>query len=615
MKNYSDNVLKSTNSMDLFKNLYTIIDCGIKNQEEEITLNIPTKSGMTDEKMQELMRFYQKYKGIIKLLIAEDSGISHQIKKVILADLARHNKKMVERRETLKQKENGINNTSSAKKIMFQINPVQAEPQKEINIIQNSNHPKVERKSQQEKSKHQKPIIRLEEKLDEFQESPEIAELKIKASQNDSAAQYELAKRYEIGMGIKRDDNKALKLYQLSSSDGYSKAENKMGEIYEQGLLGVEKSLDKAKNYFCLASDHQYDKGVLNCARLYFSEYYEFNFGSDVVFADQTLRKFDSLLNELVSLANKGYSEAQYYLAVYREKGFYWNGKHEKHGKHTNTFYFSERDKSIHYDPDVLILREDLTEVVYNLEHSASQGFVLAQFKLGLAYEAGFYGLEKNFDKAFRLLEKAAKIGHTGAQCVLHYMLSLKEYENTDVVKTFKAAAFKFPTAEITGDIVDILEDAFNIINKPLIYSTLGKKQEIFRDLATLALSNHGLAARAQLYLSLCFEKGYGITKHLDLAQFWLKQSVQNADVTVEKILTEDFYFDKKLEAEQFKKEVKSQGEQLMITQQKFEMNLLKASNAPANQSQVQSNIMPLPISPSLQPTNSDLKQTSKHKF
>ena len=50
-----------------------------------------------------------------------------------------------------------------------------------------------------------------------------------------------LARCYESGIGTQRDESEALKLFQLVANHDDVDAQCKLGEIYEEGLLGVEK--------------------------------------------------------------------------------------------------------------------------------------------------------------------------------------------------------------------------------------------------------------------------------------------------------------------------------------------------------------------------------------
>lgn len=442
----SSNNTQHSSSVDHFQMLHTIIEEGIKNQKEEITLGIPAKAGISDEKIQELIRFYGKFKGIIHLQLEKESGISNLNERAIIADIARHNKQAMERKEKLKQK--GINNSAAPKRILFTINnspQLQAQTQTATENSLQTSMSELKQDIEQRQKDSQKKFEQLQknwqqiqdsfeemkDRLDVLEESREMRMLKENANyRDDKIAQFELAKLYENGIGIKKDEKKALALFKRSSELKYGRAQNKMGEIFEQGLFGVEKSASKAlKHYLEIQYNDEgdrYEKGIVNCARLWYAliiikkevmtnieeaikekseeekrehgsensfdpENYRIELEKSIIIYNTLLTK--SIFKHLEPIAKKGNSEAQYYFALCNE------------------------------GVENTIINNN-TAVVENLEKSAKSQFYLAQFKLGLAYEAGLYGLEKNVDKASNLFEKAAKVGHAGSQCMLRYMAS-----------------------------------------------------------------------------------------------------------------------------------------------------------------------------------------------
>jgi len=78
-------------------------------------------------------------------------------------------------------------------------------------------------------------------------------------------AQWMLARCYESGIGTQRDESEALKLFQLVANHDDVDAQCKLGEIYEEGLLGVEKDDAVALEWYRRAAalgDDEAEEGV-----------------------------------------------------------------------------------------------------------------------------------------------------------------------------------------------------------------------------------------------------------------------------------------------------------------------------------------------------------------
>lgn len=81
--------------------------------------------------------------------------------------------------------------------------------------------------------------------------------------------QYELAVCYECGLGIKKSNSNALLYYKLSSDNGYQFAQNRLGNAYQQGHLGLAKSYEKAFYYHNLAAQQDDGASLLAIGQLY----------------------------------------------------------------------------------------------------------------------------------------------------------------------------------------------------------------------------------------------------------------------------------------------------------------------------------------------------------
>lgn len=73
------------------------------------------------------------------------------------------------------------------------------------------------------------------------------------SAQEGMIAKYNIGIMYESGQGVEKDIKKALYFYTLSANDGYSKAQNALGNAYLKGI-GVKKNIKQAAVYYSLAA-------------------------------------------------------------------------------------------------------------------------------------------------------------------------------------------------------------------------------------------------------------------------------------------------------------------------------------------------------------------------
>jgi hypothetical protein len=84
----------------------------------------------------------------------------------------------------------------------------------------------------------------------------------------DAKAEYDLAVKYEKGMGMPRDQDKAVELYQESAASGYSPAQFSLGVSYELGQ-GVSKDIGRAVELYQQAANQGNSDAICKLAFLY----------------------------------------------------------------------------------------------------------------------------------------------------------------------------------------------------------------------------------------------------------------------------------------------------------------------------------------------------------
>lgn len=81
-----------------------------------------------------------------------------------------------------------------------------------------------------------------------------LAEWNELAEQGHGEARFRLAEMYRNGDGVEQDDRTALRWYRLAAETGLVIAQNYMGWIYENGIVGVRQDYTEAVKWWRLAA-------------------------------------------------------------------------------------------------------------------------------------------------------------------------------------------------------------------------------------------------------------------------------------------------------------------------------------------------------------------------
>lgn len=181
---------------------------------------------------------------------------------------------------------------------------------------------------------------------------------------------YVLANYYLKGKYVEKNEQKSLKLYIDSAKRGYAPAQEKLGDIYRQGLLGNEESPQKSFNWYLKAAE----QGRAS-AQFYVGYFYASGYG---------IKKDLKLAFEwYLKTAGQNNAAALNNLAICF-----------RYGKGTDV---------------------DLTKAIYYYEESAKLGNITAQKNLANCYRDGT-GVEPNPNKVFYWTLAAAKSGDVESQ-------------------------------------------------------------------------------------------------------------------------------------------------------------------------------------------------------
>lgn len=91
--------------------------------------------------------------------------------------------------------------------------------------------------------------------------------LRLAAANGNASAEFQVARRYADGMGVKQDFKEALKWYQRSAARGFALSQYRLGTLYERGF-GVEKDIRRARAWYERAASLDNIKAMHNLAVL-----------------------------------------------------------------------------------------------------------------------------------------------------------------------------------------------------------------------------------------------------------------------------------------------------------------------------------------------------------
>ena len=110
--------------------------------------------------------------------------------------------------------------------------------------------------------------MRLNPNAGQFDPQAAVAFLQRAADAGAPEAQFELAKLYERGTGVERDEQKALQLYQAAARQNFADAINDLGFLHHQGGLGLPPNAKTAYEFFRRAAELRHPQAQFNYAAL-----------------------------------------------------------------------------------------------------------------------------------------------------------------------------------------------------------------------------------------------------------------------------------------------------------------------------------------------------------
>ncbi|WP_221933257.1 SEL1-like repeat protein [Legionella israelensis] len=227
---------------------------------------------------------------------------------------------------------------------------------------------------------------------------------RIAAEQGNAFAQNHLGLVYDHGIGVKQDTKEAVRWYKMAAKQGNAAAQNDLGYSYEYGI-GVDKNEKEAVRWYRMAAaqgnaDAQNNLGYS----------YEHGIGVDKD-EKEAVRwyRMAAAQGNANAQNNLGFAYS-YGMGVKQdaEEAVRWYRRAAKQGD------VSAQNNLGHFYDHGIGVKQDAEEAVRWYRMAAEQGNATAQNNLGFAYEYG-EGIDKDEKEAVRWYRMAAEQGNATA--------------------------------------------------------------------------------------------------------------------------------------------------------------------------------------------------------
>lgn len=257
---------------------------------------------------------------------------------------------------------------------------------------------------------------------------------KAAADQGHIEAKAQMAYLYLIGFGVKKDEEKAVKLFTELSKKGSGFSTFYLGKVHEKGIV-VPQSYQKALEYYMQVSD--YSAAQNGIGNLYLN-------GWGV--AKDNAKAFEWFLKS----AEMDHPESQYEVSYMYYKGIGVNKDSAK------AFYWAQRGAILGsakaqytlghmYSYGDVVPQDDKKSFEWHLR-AAEQGNVESEYAVGHAYSLGI-GVPVDEDKAFAWMNRAYQHDSLDAEVKLGFMY----YGGEGVAKNIDKAYELWASAEKKG--------------------------------------------------------------------------------------------------------------------------------------------------------------------
>ena len=225
------------------------------------------------------------------------------------------------------------------------------------------------------------------------------------AEQGDAEAQFDLARRYANGNGVKKDYSQAFNWYQKAAAQGLAKAQNNLGVFYHDGK-GVMQDYAKAMDLYLKAAAQNYNWAFDNIGVMYYN-------GQGVT------QDYKKAVEYYRKAADLGLAIGQNHMGVVYEHGRGVDQDYEK------AFEWYKKAADQGFDWGLCNLgnlyaegqgvKQDYKKAAEYYQKAAGKGLAEAQNRLGYMYRHG-NGVKKDPKQAFNWYRKSAEQGYAAGQ-------------------------------------------------------------------------------------------------------------------------------------------------------------------------------------------------------
>lgn len=256
---------------------------------------------------------------------------------------------------------------------------------------------------------------------------------------------YYLGKMYHLGLGVERDDNKALALWQNAASKGFELAEKSIMLLYFEGQQSV-RDTQKAKHLLDQWAKQSLDHTIEVAEWFYFGIGTDINYAMALTYYQQAATSGSAhAMNNLGEMYRLGHGVTTDY-----QKALDWYQQSAKLGNIIASHNIGE----MHYYGQGM--PQDFTQAEQLLTISANQGLSESQYLLGLMYQTG-KGTTANIDTANQWFNIAMGSRHSGAKYMFAQNLMAgkgleKNVEKAQLLLTEAAEAGYQPAIKLLKD-------------------------------------------------------------------------------------------------------------------------------------------------------------------
>lgn len=242
----------------------------------------------------------------------------------------------------------------------------------------------------------------------------------ILASKGDITALYNLGNRYEFGIGVAQNYQKAMEYFTKAANKGHAEAAFCLGYFYEYGRIGSP-DLEKAEIWYKKAANQGHEAAIKTLKRFKNS----FSINDDI--------------KNYQALALNGNAIAQYKLGYY-----YYSGQGGSRDYYKAVEWYSKAAEQGNVDAQTNLgycydmghgVTRNYTKAVEWYTKAAKQGGANAQYNLAICYEYG-KGVSKNLHKAIKLYKDSAIQGNKlASKALIKFCFGVvKAKDNTPVI-------------------------------------------------------------------------------------------------------------------------------------------------------------------------------------